>query len=106
MAQVGIAELASMQQGMTDQQKTLFMSQYAAEKKDRTIALILALLLGFFGVDRFYIGETRAGFFKLLTLGLFGLVIVSDWFLIMEFTDEINRAKAQEIAARVRASAK
>ena len=106
MAQVGAAELALIQQGMTDRQKTLFMSQYAAEKKNRTVALTLALLLGFFGIDRFYIGNTGVGLFKLLTLGLFGLVTVSDWFLIMEFTDEINRTKAQEIAARIKASAK
>lgn len=106
MAQVGTAELALIQQGMTDQQKTLFMSQYAAEKKDRRVALILALLLGFFGVDRFYIGDTGAGFFKLISLGLFGLVTISDWFLIMEHTDEINRVKAQKIAAKIKASAK
>ena len=104
MGQVGAAELAMFQQGMTDQQKMMFMSQYNSEKKDRTIALVLSLLLGYLGVDRFYVGDTGLGILKLLTLGVCGIMALIDWFLIMGRADEYNRAKAQEIATVIKAS--
>jgi TM2 domain-containing membrane protein YozV len=104
MGQVGAAELAMFQQGMTDQQKMMFMSQYNSDKKDRTIALVLSLLLGYLGVDRFYVGDTGLGILKLLTLGVCGIMTLIDWFLIMGRADEYNRAKAQEIATVIKTS--
>lgn len=83
---------------MTDQQKMMFLSQYNSEKKDRTIALVLSLLLGYIGVDRFYVGDTGLGILKLLTLGVCGIMTLVDWFLIMGRADEYNREKAREIA--------
>ena len=104
MAELGAAELLSIQQGMTDQQKMMFMSQYNSEKKDRTTVLILAVLLGELGVDRFYLGDSAMGAIKLLSLG--GCFI---WWLIDLFTaasraDDYNRQKAQEIAAAIKVS--
>lgn len=104
MAEVGPAELATYQNGMTDQQKMMFMSQYSSDKKDRTVALVLSLLLGTVGVDRFYVGDTGMGILKLLTFGVCGLMVVVDWFLIMGRADQYNRTKAQEIAAVMKAS--
>jgi TM2 domain-containing membrane protein YozV len=46
------------------------------------VALLLSLFLGFFGVDRFYIGRTRSAVVKLLTLGGFGAWWLSDLILI------------------------
>lgn len=102
MGQVGAAEVAMFQQGMTDNQKMMFMSQYNSEKKDRTIALVLSLLLGYLGVDRFYVGDTGLGILKLLTLGVCGIMSLIDWFLIMGRVDEYNRTKAQEIATVIK----
>jgi len=45
------AELAILTEGMTEQQKMMFLSQYNTEKKDRYIALILPILFGCFGVE-------------------------------------------------------
>ncbi len=104
MAEVGAAELATFQNGMNDQQKMVFMSQYSSEKKDRTIALVLSLLLGTVGVDRFYVGDTGIGILKLLTVGGCGILAVVDWFLIMGRADQFNRSKAQEIAAAIKSS--
>jgi len=102
MAQVGAAEVAMFQKGMTDNQKMMFMSQFNSEKKDRTISIVLSLLLGYLGVDRFYVGDTGLGILKLLTGGLCGIMYFIDWFLIMGRADEYNRAKAQEIAVVIK----
>lgn len=45
--------------------------------KSKSTALILAVLLGTFGVDRFYLGKIGTGILKLITLGGLGL-----WYLI------------------------
>ena len=104
MSEVGAAELAMYQQGMTDQQKMIFMTQYGSEKKDRAIALILSVLIGWAGIDRFFIGDVGLGLLKLLTGGLCGILYVVDWFLIMGKVDERNREKAREIAMTIKAS--
>ncbi|HVF55106.1 MAG TPA: TM2 domain-containing protein [Pyrinomonadaceae bacterium] len=102
MAEVGAAELAQYQMGMTDQQRMLFVSQYNSDRKDRSTALILSILLGTLGIDRFYVGDTLLGLLKLLTFGGCWIWAVVDWFLIMDRADEYNRAKAQELMAVIR----
>lgn len=47
-------------------------------KKDKTIALILSVLVGGLGVDRFYLGYTGIGVLKLLTGGVFGILWIID----------------------------
>lgn len=51
--------------------------------KDPIIGLILSLLLGSLGVDRFYKGNILLGILKLITFGAFGIWTIIDWFLIM-----------------------
>lgn len=46
--------------------------------KSKTTALILSVLLGGLGVDRFYLGYTGMGVLKLLTAGCFGVLTVLD----------------------------
>lgn len=41
--------------------------------KSHTTAILLALLLGCFGVHRFYLGYSGIGVFQLLTLGGLGI---------------------------------
>lgn len=64
----------------------------AIEKKIPVIGLILSLLIGSLGADRFYLGQVGLGILKLLTFGGLGLwtIIVIDWFLIMKKVKEIN----------------
>lgn len=45
--------------------------------KSKTTTLILAILLGSIGVDRFYLGKIGTGILKLITLGGCGI-----WWLI------------------------
>ncbi|MCL2014330.1 MAG: TM2 domain-containing protein [Oscillospiraceae bacterium] len=45
--------------------------------KSKSTALILSILLGSLGIDRFYLGYTGLGVLKLITVGGFGI-----WWLV------------------------
>ena len=46
--------------------------------KSKTTALILSILTGGLGIDRFYLGYTGMGILKLLTGGCFGILYIID----------------------------
>ena len=48
------------------------------KKRYKSIALFLSIVLGILGVDRFYMGYTKMGILKRLTLGCFGVLYVID----------------------------
>ncbi|NVN96230.1 MAG: TM2 domain-containing protein [Bacteroidetes bacterium] len=63
--------------------------------KDPTTSLIVSLLAGSLGIDRFMIGDTGMGVGKLLTCGGLGIWAIIDWFMIMGATREKNILKLQ-----------
>src|SRR5512133_3490103 len=65
--------------------------------RDPTLMLIVSLLGGSFGIDRFIIGDTGMGVGKLLTCGGLGIWTIVDWFLIMGATREKNFLKFQQM---------
>ncbi|MDP2207252.1 MAG: TM2 domain-containing protein [Bacteroidota bacterium] len=65
--------------------------------KDPTTSLIISILGGSLGIDRFVIGDTGLGVGKLLTCGGLGIWTIIDWFIIMGATREKNMAKLQQI---------
>ncbi len=65
--------------------------------KDPTTILIVSLLAGAFGIDRFMIGDTGLGIGKLLTCGGLGIWTIVDWFLIMGRTKEVNFQRIQTL---------
>lgn len=64
--------------------------------KDPTTSLIISILAGSLGVDRFIIGDTGLGVGKLLTCGGLGIWGIIDWFMIQGATREKNMQKIQQ----------
>jgi hypothetical protein len=63
--------------------------------KDPTTSLIVSILAGQLGIDRFLIGDTGLGIGKLLTCGGLGIWTIVDWFLIQGATRQKNIEKIQ-----------
>ncbi len=76
-----------------DRWSTLQVMQF----KDPTTYLIVSLLGGSLGIDRFMLGDTGLGIGKLLTCGGLGIWAIVDWFLIMPATKEKNMAQFQAL---------
>ena len=71
------------------QQALIVMSQF----KDPTVSIILSILCGYLGVDRFYLGDIGLGIGKLLTCGGIYIWWLIDIFLIMNATRQKNLQK-------------
>lgn len=65
--------------------------------KDPTVALILSLMFGYLGVDRFYNGQILLGLLKLLTAGFCLIWMFIDFFLIMDAVRKRNFDKLVDI---------
>jgi TM2 domain-containing membrane protein YozV len=59
------------------------MAKEDREKKSWIVALLLSIFLGWFGIDRFYMGYIGSGVVKLLTLGGLGVWWLIDLILIV-----------------------
>lgn len=64
--------------------------------KNKTTALILSILLGELGIDRFYLGYTGLGILKLITGGGFGIWWLVDIILIA--TGKLTAKDGSELA--------
>jgi len=67
----------------------------SADLKDPSTILIVSILAGTLGIDRFIIGDTGIGVGKLLTAGGCGIWAIVDWFLIQDATRQKNLEKIQ-----------
>lgn len=65
--------------------------------KDPTITLIVSLLGGGLGIDRFYVGDMGLGIAKLVTCGGLGIWAIVDLFLIMGVAREKNQQKLMTV---------
>jgi len=59
---------------------------------------LLSVLLGSFGVDRFYVGKIGTGILKLITCGGCGIWWLVDWIMILtdKFTDKDGNVISRE----------
>lgn len=67
-----------------------FMLVSSNEFKDPTTLLIISILLGTLGIDRFMLGDTGMGILKLLTGGVCGILTIIDWCTIQKKVKEKN----------------
>jgi TM2 domain-containing membrane protein YozV len=75
-----------------------FVQQMKNSEKDWMITLILAILVGGLGIDRFYSGSILLGVLKLVTLGGLGLWWLID--LIMLVTGNYKDGDGNPIATK------
>ena len=64
--------------------------------KEPSTMLIISILAGSLGIDRFMLGDTGLGVGKLLTCGGLGIWTIVDWFMIQKATKEKNMEKIQQ----------
>ncbi len=72
-----------------------------SEFKKPSIAMVLSVVGGALGIDRFYLGQTTLGVFKLLTCGGFGIWSVVDIFMIMGEARSCNAEKIVSLINRL-----
>ena len=65
----------------------------AAGLKDPVMMLVISIIGGHFGIDRFVLGDVGLGVAKLITCGGLGIWTIVDWFIIMGKTRETNMQK-------------
>lgn len=66
--------------------------RYATGPFNYSLAWVLQVFLGIFGIHRFYLGKIGTGILWLLTGGLFGIGWLYDFCTLNEQVDERNRA--------------
>lgn len=76
--------------GRLESMDTTTANMIFMQMKDPTVSLIISILVGGYGIDRFYIGDIGLGVAKLLTCGGFGIWWLIDLFLIMGRTRDKN----------------
>lgn len=67
----------------------------ALNLQDPTMMLIVSIIAGSLGIDRFLIGDVGLGVLKLITCGGLGVWYFVDFFLIMDTTRQKNMEKLQ-----------
>lgn len=90
-------QLTQIRDRLLQLDESKFVMLQAANLKDPTITLIISIVGGSLGIDRFFIGDTGLGIAKLLTCGGLGVWTIVDWFLIMGRTREVNAQRLQQV---------
>lgn len=91
------AHIPAIRERLLDVEDTKWPVLQAMQFKEPVIALVISLIVGQLGIDRFYIGDTGLGIAKLLTCGGIGIWTIVDWFLIMDAAREKNLERIQQI---------
>jgi len=90
-------QLPFIRERLLQLEESRYMNLQIAGFKDPVILLIVSLIGGHFGIDRFLLGDTGLGVAKLLTCGGLGIWTIIDWFMVMDRTREVNFEKLQQV---------
>lgn len=63
---------------------------------NKWIALALCILLGYLGLHRFYEGKIATGILWLCTGGFFGIGIIIDAIVVMEFYENLVKTQRRQ----------
>ena len=83
-------KLIFLKQKLMQADESKFMLASSVNLKNPTTILIMSVLFGGFGVDRFMLGDTGMGVLKLLTGGVCGILAIVDWFSVQQKAKELN----------------
>ena len=67
--------------------------RYVSGPIDYSLAWILLTFLGVFGIHRFYLGKWVTGILYLVTLGIFGIGLIYDFWTLNSQISELNVGK-------------
>jgi TM2 domain-containing membrane protein YozV len=90
-------ELLSIREKLLKLDDSKWPELQSIQFKDPTTSLIISILGGSLGIDRFMIGDTGIGVGKLLTCGGLGIWGIVDWFLIQGATRKKNMEKINKV---------
>lgn len=82
--------IPQIRQRMLQLDESKWVQIQSLQFKDPTTALIVSLLGGNLGIDRFFIGDVGLGVAKLLTCGGLAIWSIVDWFMIQDATRDKN----------------
>lgn len=89
--------LSNMREKLLQSDNSKWVMLQSIQLHDPTTILIISILLGGLGIDRFMIGDTGIGVAKLLTCGGLGIWALIDIFMIMGATREKNYQLLQKV---------
>ena len=95
-------QIVEMASSLSDRDRHKFMDIIHKETLNPVALFGWNMWLGFFGIDRFIVGDILAGVLKLLTLGGLGIWQIVDCFLIGNRTRHVNMEKINDIYAFVK----
>lgn len=84
------AQIATVTERLRQLDDDKWLMITSVDYKDPTLLLVLSILAGGLGIDRFLLGDTGIGILKLLTAGCLGVLTVIDWFTISDKARQKN----------------
>lgn len=90
--------MAKSMDKMSDK-KLQLVTNYSYTKP--TMIFIISFLFGYWGIDRFIIGDITIGILKLITLGGFGIWYIIDLFIIINRTQYNNYRDFEKLSSEI-----
>lgn len=92
--------IESIRQNLLSANEVKWISISHMKFKNPSVMLIVSVLFGMFGIDRFLVGDVMLGVVKLITGGGLGVWYVVDWFLIQGVARKKNYQKLMKSLMR------